>query len=219
MTLLREMFRQARAVFRQRWWLWLIFLALLGVGVSALLNKDADWQHRCVVADNRFASALTYWGDFPRGWLILIAVLGLIGWRTGKRRIQIAALAALLAGSCGGIEAHTFSSLIGRPRPSVEVPDRLHGFTIDRAYKSFPSGHTTCAFAVAIALALTLPSLGIPAILVAALVAWSRMALNAHYPSDVWAGFWLGMFNALVFGLAARRCSVNVPSAGTTVKV
>jgi undecaprenyl-diphosphatase len=199
MTMLRELFRQAGALLRQRWWLWLAFVLIAVAGAVALFPRDADWERELVTADKSVAGQISFWGDFPRGWLILILALAL------RRRWRVLALAALLAGSCGGIEAHLVSSLTGRPRPSMAVADQLRGVTLDRSYKSFPSGHTTCAFAVAAVLALTLPSLGVPCLLAAALVAWSRMALNAHYPSDIWAGFWFGVANGIVFGLAARR--------------
>ena len=54
---------------------------------------------------------------------------------------------------------------------------------------SFPSGHTASSFACAWVLVRKLPKrLGIPAIILASLIAFSRMYLGVHYPSDVIAG-------------------------------
>lgn len=51
---------------------------------------------------------------------------------------------------------------------------------------SFPSGHTGAAFAVAFAMAFTLPKkYSIPAIVVAALISLSRLYNGVHYPTDV----------------------------------
>lgn len=66
---------------------------------------------------------------------------------------------------------------------------------------SFPSGHTTAVFAWIIPLlmadAALLPFLLPAAIIVAFSVAWSRMYLGLHYPSDVAAGALLGTLTAV----------------------
>ena len=57
---------------------------------------------------------------------------------------------------------------------------------------SFPSGHTTVAFAVAVALAGSGSGLGAVAAILAGGIAVSRVYLGAHYPLDVLAGIALG---------------------------
>lgn len=209
MTSWRKLLAEAVVLLREKWRLWLACGVLAATGTAALLPLDRRWMPRLVVADkpgiNRCADQISFWGDFPRGWLLLISALALLGCWRRNRPLQIYALAALLAGSLAGIQAHSISSLTGRPRPSTGLADGLHGPTLNRAFKSFPSGHTTCAFAVATTLVASTTPWGIVAMVTAPVVAWSRMALNAHYPSDVWAGFWLGLANGLLFGLAARR--------------
>lgn len=56
---------------------------------------------------------------------------------------------------------------------------------------SFPSGHSAYAFATSIAL-MTIPSMSILPVLVATLVAFSRVYLGQHYLSDVLAGATIG---------------------------
>ncbi|MBM3861732.1 MAG: phosphatase PAP2 family protein [Verrucomicrobia bacterium] len=202
---LRGLLRNAGALFREKWRLWLLLALVAAAGVMVLVPRDADWGRQLVVADKRFALFVSFWGDFPRGWLLLIVVLGVLGWVLKQRTWRVVALAALLAGLLAGAQCHSISSLTGRPRPSAAMADRLHGPTLSRTYKSFPSGHTTCAFAVATTLAVSLPVLGVPCLPLAALVGWSRIAGTSHYPSDVWAGMWLGLINGLIIGLAARR--------------
>lgn len=57
---------------------------------------------------------------------------------------------------------------------------------------SFPSGHTASTFAAAIALTFRYKWKGAPALIVACLVALSRIYLCLHYPSDVLGGILIG---------------------------
>jgi len=59
---------------------------------------------------------------------------------------------------------------------------------------SFPSGHTTSSFAVAWIIFKKLPKkFGIPALILAALIALSRLYVGVHYPTDVLAGVFIGI--------------------------
>jgi len=66
---------------------------------------------------------------------------------------------------------------------------------------SFPSGHTLSAFAMATVLMFTEKKLGICALILAFLIAFSRLYLYLHYPSDVLAGMILGV----LLGFAAIK--------------
>jgi undecaprenyl-diphosphatase len=70
---------------------------------------------------------------------------------------------------------------------------------------SFPSGHAATAFAAATALALLVPRLRVPALAVAALVAFSRVYLGVHYVLDVVAGATLGIAVGVSVALLVRR--------------
>ena len=79
-----------------------------------------------------------------------------------------------------------------RPRPfnfnpSVKIPIEL-----PRDF-SFPSGHTASAFAATAVLLVFNKKAGIVAFLTAALIAFSRLYLYVHYPTDVLGGMILGM--------------------------
>lgn len=83
---------------------------------------------------------------------------------------------------------------IHRDRPYAKYPNEI----IKRDQSgphSFPSGHTTAAFATATALTLTYKSwyVGVPAYLYAGLVGYSRMRLGMHYPSDIVGGMIIGI--------------------------
>ena len=64
--------------------------------------------------------------------------------------------------------------------------DGLHDF-------SFPSGHTIASFEAATALLLGNRKLGIPAMILAVLIAFSRLYLYVHYPTDVLTSIVLGI--------------------------
>lgn len=63
---------------------------------------------------------------------------------------------------------------------------------------SFPSGHTIASFEASVALYKNNKRLGIPALILAVLIAFSRMYLYVHYPTDVIASVILGSFFALL---------------------
>ena len=89
--------------------------------------------------------------------------------------------------------------LVGRMRP----------FTVNTGMEllinapkdfSFPSGHTAASFAAAFALLFVKNKLWIPSMILASLIAFSRLYLYVHYPTDVLAGILLG----LIVGVAAN---------------
>jgi undecaprenyl-diphosphatase len=66
---------------------------------------------------------------------------------------------------------------------------------------SFPSGHTLHAVMGAVVVAVQVPLLGPVFIVIAALIATSRVVLGVHYPSDVLAGGALGALGGMVVNL------------------
>jgi undecaprenyl-diphosphatase len=58
---------------------------------------------------------------------------------------------------------------------------------------SFPSGHTLASFEAATVLLIHNKKMGVPAMVLAVLIAFSRMYLYVHYPSDVIASVILGV--------------------------
>lgn len=87
---------------------------------------------------------------------------------------------------------------VRRERPFVTYPDITQRDHVGPL--SFPSGHTTGAFACATALTLSTKKweVAIPAYAYAGFVGYSRMRLGVHYPSDVLGGILVGIGSGLL---------------------
>ncbi|MCE1237502.1 MAG: phosphatase PAP2 family protein [Hyphomicrobiales bacterium] len=115
---------------------------------------------------------------------------------------------ASVAGS--GLLASLIKNLFGRARPEQLVGDgvfQIHSAVFVSKWAAFPSGHATTAGASAAVLALFFPRWRGPIFAAGAAIALTRIGLGAHFPSDVAAGFALGVAFTmwLAQGLAARR--------------
>lgn len=84
--------------------------------------------------------------------------------------------------------------LVDRERPYDKYPDRIHPYSYESS-PSFPSSHTSSAFALATSLCIRYPKWYViaPSALWACSVGVSRMNEGVHYPSDVLAGAVMGM--------------------------
>jgi len=118
----------------------------------------------------------------------------LLGFALARRnrglRQQSFYLAASVLGSA--LLTNIIKYSVDRTRPFVHYPElaKLSG----GGGPSFPSGHTTDAFALATAVSLCWPRwyVVVPAYCWAVLVGYSRLALGVHYPSDVLMGALVG---------------------------
>lgn len=131
---------------------------------------------------------------------------------------------ASVAGS--GLVADLIKIIVGRTRPTMWLnPDNwvdgqgIYGFAPftlgDNKYHSMPSGHADTAFAMALALSFFIPKARFPLLLMAALVAFSRVVITAHYFSDILIGSLLGLaFTYWLRDYVTRRGWVFVKRGG-----
>lgn len=122
---------------------------------------------------------------------IAVAVLMLCFKRTRKTAIT-AFLALVIGFVCTNL---ILKLLVARPRPWLDVAG-LIPLINESDPNSFPSGHTTCAFAFASALWHVAPSAWMKwsALAAAVLMGYSRLHVGVHYPSDVLTGVLVGCF-------------------------
>ncbi len=93
---------------------------------------------------------------------------------------------------CGLIGNIILKPLIARIRP-FDVNTAIQLLIAKPTDFSFPSGHTMTSFAAATAIFNANSSMGIAAFILAALIAFSRLYLYVHYPSDIIGGMLIGV--------------------------
>ena len=85
---------------------------------------------------------------------------------------------------------------IGRARPIFFEALDMTGFfppSIEWAFNSMPSGHTTVSFAGLVMIGMLAPRYKVLTWTLAIVIGVSRVAVGAHWPSDVLLGAFIGM--------------------------
>lgn len=139
-----------------------------------------------------WAPAISQAGKFENSSLLLTVLLAIIGMASGRIRWRQAAAACLIASVLSGLAVTVLRPALGRARPHAEVPSGFYFLELDTSLQSMPSGHATTNTAAAAAVLRVLPAAGVPVVVFAAAVCWSRMQLNRHYPTDILWGIVLG---------------------------
>lgn len=138
-------------------------------------------------------------------WIVLtVVLLCLPGYRRAGQTCAVSLLIMLLFGNL------FLKPLVGRIRP-FDVNTAIALLIEAPTDFSFPSGHTFASFACSVALFLESKKLGLPALVLAVLIAFSRLYLYVHYPTDVLAGLLLGIGTAFFAHWAASRIFVPHP--------
>ncbi|HEY4200234.1 MAG TPA: phosphatase PAP2 family protein [Devosiaceae bacterium] len=202
---------------------WLILVVIVAVVVAALVPVDhmlstyaTGWPAPVISV----LAALTNLGGTQ--WILLPAVFMLVlsgglAWlmRWGKAvpRLALLEMTGIWAFIFIGVGApdlvtNLLKRIIGRGRPEVFAADgvfSLSFWSMEWDFQSFPSGHTTTAFALAMVIAFLSPRWFWPAVVVAVLVGVSRIGLGVHYASDVVAGAVIGVAGAYLVRLFFAR--------------
>ena len=134
-----------------------------------------------------FFSTITRLGDGGIAWIILSMILLCI---KSCRKYGMAMITALMLGWIIG--NLTLKPLVGRIRPFA-VNTAIELLIAKPTDFSFPSGHTLASFNAALALFYYNKKFGIPALTFAVLIAFSRLYLYVHYPTDIIGGILLAI--------------------------
>jgi len=174
---------------------------LRSVHIDQWAERDRRWAQRLYSFSQRrvllpVLNAASWLGDGVL-WCGIIVSLALAGGTQGRDVAAHMMLAALL-----NLAVYLWlKRRIGRERPYVSCPGiRLNGRALDQF--SFPSGHTLHATTFSMLLIRGYPEAIVVLVPLSVLIAWSRIALGLHYPSDVAAGALMGaLTGALLLAL------------------
>lgn len=190
-----------------------VFLLSVATGGAAfwvLTRLDPLFREAIAPWRTSAVRALMEWVTvFGQGWVLGAGALcaALLASRLGRPDLVRAGLVAIPALIVSGLVSRVIKILVARPRPTAAA-GALDSWwpSLAAAYNSFPSGHATSAFTVAAVFAVVAPSARWWLYPAAGVIAFSRVAVDAHYMSDVVGGGLLGWATGrLAMALADRR--------------
>jgi undecaprenyl-diphosphatase len=141
---------------------------------------------------NVFMRAVTQLGS--TGFSVLLPLILMLTAQQGIKTMGAEIGSTLILGQ---IIVQLLKRLVNRPRPYNILKDIVAKKPPACKY-SFPSGHTCAAFSIAFQIAANIPSLAVVLILIASMVAVSRIYLGFHYPSDVAVGVIIAYISYLI---------------------
>ena len=168
-----------------------------------------DWisQHlQCDFLD-AIMVPITYLGEAGIFWIAFAIVLMLL---PKQRRNGLAMGIALLIGLviCNLIMKPLFARIRPYDYQMLHFGKEIALLIPAQHDFSFPSGHTISSFEAATALLLGSKRLGIPALVIACCVAFSRLYLYIHYPTDVLCSIILGIGIGFIGHIIAKRSPI-----------
>lgn len=152
------------------------------------------------------------------GWFWIVLTLVFLLWKKHRRLGATMFVGLVLCVLFGNI---ILKHAVARPRPCWinQNIDMLVGIPDDY---SFPSGYSMASFASSVIMLRYDRRIGIPAVILAALIALSRLYLYVHFPTDVLVGTLMGIFFAFLakrildhfFPVAAKDAVKRTEKAG-----
>lgn len=179
-----------------------LFFLILGAAVLVAFNNKAALH----IAFNKFHNSFfdsffyfaTFLGDGFSASLVAIMLLVI-----RFRFFLIVALSNIFASGITQLLKHTVFSDVSRPKLFFQGIHDLYFVpgVENYLYNSFPSGHSTCAFALYFSLALIVKQKQYKMLffLIAFIAGYSRIYLSQHFLQDVLAGSLIGVLSALLF--------------------
>ncbi len=126
----------------------------------------------------------------------------------GVQRLRLGCTAALGSAALGLLLNQALGQLWFRDRPYDDHPHSLVLFSARSHDPSFPSDHATAAFAIAVAVFFFDRRVGSAFLVAAAAIAFSRVLIGLHYPTDVLAGALTGAAAAIIVCTLGRSALV-----------
>jgi len=166
--------------------------------MNALLEWDASvllWIQENMRTDlmTTIMKAITRLGNGACLWIVLAIMFLVIG---KTRKVGVTSVLALVITFL--VVNLGIKNMVARTRP-YEVVEGLINLVDKQKDFSFPSGHAAHAFAVGVVILILMPrKVGVPIFVIAILMAYSRLYIGVHYPTDVIAGILLGTAIALI---------------------
>ena len=183
---------------------------------SAGQNADIDLlkkiNHSYTVNGGKVMTFITN-SDNPVTFSIPVSLFA-TGLITKNKEMQVNGIEHLSSTAVSGILTAALKFAVNRDRPFVTYPNDIKKYTKAGSH-SFPSGHTSQAFATATSISLLYPKWYIiaPAYLWASSVGYSRMYLGVHYPSEVLAGAVIGSASSIgahyLFKYIKKKCAAK----------
>ena len=158
--------------------------------INVLKDIQSTRTHKLDIAFENFSKS-----TYPVSAAVPLGMLG-VGLITKDKNLQQQGIASVAALAVSMGTTYVLKKAIDRPRPS-EKYQFIQPYVVETG-PSIPSGHTTAAFSAATSLCLAVPKwyVIVPAYAWASTVAYSRMHLGVHYPTDVLAGAVIGAGSA-----------------------
>lgn len=170
---------------------------LMGLDVGLFHLTNVVWTTSFMDA---VMPALSWAGNLGAVWFVLLGSIAAFGKKTGRR----VAFAGLVALALGFASSEIMKELTMRPRPFLTLPDVRLVVNVPHSY-AFPSGHTASAFAAATGVAFSterllgkVPPWSWAMLALAVAIAYSRMYVGVHWPTDVLGGVILGLASGWV---------------------
>lgn len=166
--------------------------------METLLNWDYALFHQINQFKNILLDVFFLWiTQFSIStWLALITLGMFFSKRKDRWKIAIFVIVLFIISDL--VADYVVKPIFNRPRPCQTFDDIILLIHCQDS-PSFPSGHTTTMFAVAVFLSMHHPQwVGILAS-TALMVSFSRIYIGAHYPLDVLGGALLGILLAMIW--------------------
>jgi membrane-associated phospholipid phosphatase len=184
---------------------WLVWAVFLIVSAAILAPFDFVLFEKIRAGSPQGSRHLTDFfaqaGKFE--YINLIGTILLMGlaYATNNRWMRRVAMSFFLASALAGISVQVVKPLVGRPRPSQCLDEKIDPFefrapTFKRRFHSYPSGHTTTTVAACSVVAIAFPRLLVPCVILGLAMAWARIAGISHFPTDTLHGAVIGFLCA-----------------------